>query len=133
MFKIEEICEEFSQIQIPMRAEELEAIGVHVEEETSAEEAERFQDGYMRDVRNCLAERRRNGCRAVLVRPAATSAILEVDPVEAYLIWQFTDSWLPYVEEEYPERHEGDQSAFADGRATGRVRRFRGCPGIRPP
>ena len=113
MFKIEEICEEFSQIQIPMRPEELEAIGVHVEEETSADEAERFQDGYMRDVRNCLAERRRTGCRAVLVRPAATAAILEVDPVEAYLIWQFTDSWLPYIEEEYPERHEGDRSPLS--------------------
>jgi hypothetical protein len=32
MFKLEEICEELSQIQIPMRAEELESIGVHVEE-----------------------------------------------------------------------------------------------------
>jgi hypothetical protein len=113
MFKIEEICEEFSQIQIPMRPEELEAIGVHVEEETSADEAERFQDGYMRDVHRCLAERRRTGCRAVLVRPAATAAILEVDPAEAFLIWQFTDSWLPYVEEEYPERHEGDQSPLS--------------------
>ena len=46
MFKLEEICEEFSQIQIPMRTEELESIGVHVEEEASADEAERFQDGY---------------------------------------------------------------------------------------
>src|SRR5207245_11096987 len=110
MFKLEEICEELSQIQIPMRAEELESIGVHVEEEASADEAERFQDGYLRDVHNCLAERRRHGCRAALVRPAATAAILEVDPVEAYLIWQFTDSWLPYVEEAYPERHEGDAS-----------------------
>jgi hypothetical protein len=113
MFKLEEICEEFSQIQIPMRPEELEAIGVHVEEEASADEAERFTDGYIRDIRNCLAERRRNGCRAVLVRPAATAAILDVDPVEAYLIWQFTDSWLPYVEEEYPERHEGDSSPLS--------------------
>ena len=100
MFKLEEICEELSQIQIPMRAEELESIGVHVEEEASADEAERFQDGYLRDVHNCLAERRRTSCRAALVRPAATAAILEVDPVEAYLIWQFTDSWLPYIEEE---------------------------------
>ena len=72
MFKLEEICEELSQIQIPMRAEELESIGIHVEEEASAEEAERFQDGYLRDVHSCLAERRRHGCRAVLVRPAAT-------------------------------------------------------------
>ena len=108
MFKLEEICEELSQIQIPMRAEELESIGVHVEEEASTDEVERFQDGYIRDVHNCLAERRRHGCRAALVRPAATAAILEVDPVEAYLIWQFTDSWLPYIEEDYPERHEGD-------------------------
>jgi hypothetical protein len=113
MFKLEEICEELSQIQIPMRSEELESIGVHVEEETSADEAERFQDGYLRDVHHCLAERRRHGCRAALVRPAATAAILEVDPVEAYLIWQFTDSWLPYVEEEYPERHEGDRSPLS--------------------
>ncbi len=113
MFKLEEICEELSQIQIPMRAEELESIGVHVEEEASADEAERFQDGYIRDVHNCLAERRKSTCRAVLVRPAATAAILEVDPVEAYLIWQFTDSWLPYVEEEYPERHEGDASPLS--------------------
>ena len=59
MFKLEEICEELSQIQIPMRADELESIGVHVEEEASADEAERFQDGYLRDVHNCLAERRR--------------------------------------------------------------------------
>ena len=95
MFKLEEICEELSQIQIPMRAEELESIGIHVEEEASAEEAERFQDGYLRDVHHCLAERRKSSCRAALVRPAATAAILEVDPVEAYLIWQFTDSWLP--------------------------------------
>ena len=71
MFKLEEICEELSQIQIPMRADELESIGVHVEEEASADEAERFQDGYLRDVHNCLAERRRHGCRAALVRPAA--------------------------------------------------------------
>jgi len=113
MFKLEEICEELSQIQIPMRADELESIGVHVEEEASADEAERFQDGYLRDVHHCLAERRRHGCRAALVRPAATAAILEVDPVEAYLIWQFTDSWLPYVEEEYPERHEGDRSPLS--------------------
>ena len=113
MFKLEEICEELSQIQIPMRVEELESIGVHVEEEASADEAERFQDGYLRDVHHCLAERRRHGCRAALVRPAATAAILEVDPVEAYLIWQFTDSWLPYVEEEYPERHEGDASPLS--------------------
>ncbi len=113
MFKLEEICEEISQIQIPMRPEELEAIGVHVEEEASADEAERFQDGFIRDVHNCLAERRRNGCRAVLVRPAATAAILDVDPVEAYLIWQFTDSWRPYREEEYPERHEGDTSPLS--------------------
>ncbi len=113
MFKLEEICEEFSQIQIPMRPEELEAIGVHVEEEASADEAEGFTDGYIRDIRNCLAERRKNGCRAVLVRPAATAAILDVDPVEAYLVWQFTDSWLPYVEEEYPERHEGDSSPLS--------------------
>ncbi|GEM_PF-3048794 len=113
MFKLEEICEEFSQIQIPMRTEELESIGVHVEEEASADEAERFQDGYLRDVNRCLAERRKKSCRAALVRPAATAAILEVDPVEAYLIWQFTDSWLPYVEEEYPERHEGDASALS--------------------
>src|SRR4030095_176520 len=113
MFKLEEICEELSQIQIPMRADELESIGVHVEEEASAAEAERFQYGYLRDVHNCLAERRRHGCRAALVRPAATAAILEVDPVEAYLIWQFTDSWLPYVEEEYPERHEGDVSPLS--------------------
>ncbi len=113
MFKLEEICEELSQIQIPMRAEELESIGVHVEEEASADEAERFQDGYLRDVHNCLAERRKTSCRAALVRPAATAAILEVDPVEAYLIWQFTDSWLPYVEEEYPERHEGDRSPLS--------------------
>jgi hypothetical protein len=97
MFKLEEICEELSQIQIPMRAEELESTGVHVEEEASADEAERYQDGYLRDVHNCLAERRKTSCRAALVRPAATAAILEVDPVEAYLIWQFTDSWLPYV------------------------------------
>jgi hypothetical protein len=108
MFKLEEICEELSQIQIPMRSEELESIGIHVEEEASTDEVERFQDGYLRDVHNCLAERRRHGCRAALVRPAATAAILEVDPVEAYLIWQFTDSWLPYIEEDYPERHEGD-------------------------
>jgi hypothetical protein len=113
MFKLEEICEELSQIQIPMRAEELESIGIHVEEEASADEAERFQDGYLRDVHNCLAERRKSSCRAALVRPAATAAILEVDPVEAYLIWQFTDSWLPYVEEEYPERHEGDRSPLS--------------------
>jgi len=113
MFKLEEICEELSQIQIPMRAEELESIGVHVEEEASTDEVERFQDGYLRDVHHCLAERRRHGCRAALVRPAATAAILEVDPVEAYLIWQFTDSWLPYVEEEYPERHEGDRSPLS--------------------
>ncbi len=113
MFKLEEICEEFSQIQIPMRTEELESIGVHVEEDASADEAERFQDGYLRDVHRCLAERRKQSCRAALVRPAATAAILEVDPVEAYLIWQFTDSWLPYVEEEYPERHEGDASALS--------------------
>ncbi len=113
MFKLEEICEELSQIQIPMRPEELEAIGIHVEEEASTDEVERFQDGYIRDVHNCLAERRRNGCRAVLVRPAATAAILDVDPVEAYLIWQFTDSWLPYVEEEYPERREGDASPLS--------------------
>jgi len=53
MFKLEEICEELSQIQIPMRAEELESIGIHVEEEASADEAERFQDGYIRDVHNC--------------------------------------------------------------------------------
>ena len=59
MFKLEEICEEFLQIQIPMRPEELESIGVHVEEEASADEAERFQDGYLRDVHNCLAERRK--------------------------------------------------------------------------
>ena len=59
MFKLEEICEELSQIQIPMRADELESIGVHVEEEASADEAERFQDGYLRDVHNCLAERRK--------------------------------------------------------------------------
>ena len=129
MFKLEEICEELSQIQIPMRADELESIGVHVEEEASTDEVERFQDGYLRDVHNCLAERRKTSCRAALVRPAATAAILEVDPVEAYLIWQFTDSWLPYVEEEYPERHEGDrESAFAYGRATGRFCRLRGCP-----
>ena len=113
MFKLEEICEELSQIQIPMRADELESIGIHVEEEASTDEVERFQDGYLRDVHNCLAERRRHGCRAALVRPAATAAILEVDPVEAYLIWQFTDSWLPYVEEEYPERHEGDRSPLS--------------------
>ena len=86
MFKLEEICEELSQIQIPMRSEELESIGIHVEEEASTDEVERFQDGYLRDVHNCLAERRRHGCRAALVRPAATAAILEVDPVEAYLI-----------------------------------------------
>jgi hypothetical protein len=110
MFKLEEICEELSQIQIPVRAEELESIGVHVEEEASTDEVERFQEGYLRDVHYCLAERRKTSCRAALVRPAATAAILEVDPVEAYLIWQFTDSWLPYVEEEYPERHEGDRS-----------------------
>jgi len=114
MFKLEEICEELSEIQILMRAEELESIGIHVEEEASAEEAERFQDGYIRDVHNCLAERRRHGCRAALVRPAATAAIFEVDPVEAYLIWQFTDSWLPYIEEDYPERFEGnDRSPHA--------------------
>jgi hypothetical protein len=113
MFRLEEICEELSQIQIPMRADELESIGVHVEEEASADEAERFQDGYLRDVHNCLAERRKTSCRAALVRPAATAAILEVDPVEAYLIWQFTDSWLPYVEEEYPERPEGDASPLS--------------------
>ena len=59
MFKLEEICEELSQIQIPMRADELESIGVHVEEEASADEVERFQDGYLRDVHNCLAERRK--------------------------------------------------------------------------
>ena len=88
-----------------------------------------FRMATMRDVHNCLAERRKNSCRAALVRPAATAAILEVDPVEAYLIWQFTDSWLPYVEEEYPERHEGDaKSAFADGRATRGFCRLRGCP-----
>ena len=58
MFKLEEICEELSQIQIPMRSEELESIGVHVEEEASTDEVERFQDGYIRDVHNCLAERR---------------------------------------------------------------------------
>ncbi len=113
MFKLEEICEELSQIQIPMRADELESIGVHVEEEASTDEVERFQDGYLRDVHHCLAERRKSTCRAALVRPAATAAILEVDPVEAYLIWQFTDSWLPYVEEEYPERHEGDRSPLS--------------------
>ena len=100
MFKLEEICEELSQIQIPMRSEELESIGIHVEEEASTDEVERFQDGYIRAVHNCLAERRRHGCRAALVRPAATAAILEVDPVEAYLIWQFTDLWLPYT---FPE------------------------------
>lgn len=113
MFKLEEICEELSQIQIPMRADELESIGVHVEEEASTDEVERFQDGYIRDIHHCLAERRKSSCRAALVRPAATAAILEVDPVEAYLIWQFTDSWLPYVEEEYPERHEGDRSPLS--------------------
>ena len=111
MFKLEEICEELSQVQIPMRPDELESIGVHVEEESSAEEAERYQDGYIRDVHHCLAERRRSGCRAVLVKPAATAAILEVEPVEAYLVWQFTDSWLPYIEEEYPERFEGDDAS----------------------
>ncbi|MGZ8453001.1 MAG: hypothetical protein ACXWZE_13000 [Candidatus Binatia bacterium] len=43
-----------------------------------------------------------------------TAAILEVAPLEAYLIWQFTDSWLPYIEEDYPERHEGnDRSPHA--------------------
>jgi len=31
MFKLEEICEELSQIQIPMRSEKLESIGIHVE------------------------------------------------------------------------------------------------------
>jgi hypothetical protein len=65
-----------------MRAEELESIGVHVEEEAT-DEVERIQDGYIRDVHNCLAEKRRNGRRAALVRPAAAAAILEVDPVEA--------------------------------------------------
>ena len=88
MFKLEEICEELSQVKIPMRADELESIGVHVEEEASTDEVERFQDGYIRDVHHCLAERRKTSCRAALVRPAATAAILEVDPVEAYLIWQ---------------------------------------------
>src|SRR4030095_6153678 len=111
MFELEEICEELSQIQIPMRADELESIGVHVEEESSADEAERFQDGYLGDRHNSLAERSTHGCRAALVSPAATAAILEVDPVEAYLIWQFTDSWLPYVEAAYPERQEGARGA----------------------
>ena len=104
-FKLEEICEELSQIQIPMKPEELEAIGVHIEEDLSADEAESFRDGYLRDVRSCMARRRRNDCRGALVRSAATDVIFSGDPAEAYLAWKLTDSWS-YDEGDYPDRYE---------------------------
>lgn len=104
-FKLEEICEELSQIQIPMKPEDLEAIGVHVEEDLSADEAESFRDGYLRDVRSCMARRRRNDCRGALVRSAATDVIFSGDPAEAYLAWKLTDSWS-YEEGDYPDRYE---------------------------
>ncbi len=103
-FKLSEICEELNNIQLGFRPEDTD--GMHVEEDLSADEAESFKEGYIRDVRSCMAGRRRNDCRGMLVRSAATDAIFSNDPVEAYLAWQLTDSWDFDLEEEYPERYE---------------------------
>ena len=128
MFKLEEICEELSQVQIPMRADELESIGVHVEEEVSADEAERFQDGDSGEFPPLPGGKKKEQLPCSAGQAAATAVILEVDPVEAYLIWQFTDSWLPYVEEEYPERHEGDPSPLRLWKGYQRVLSAQGMP-----
>src|SRR5438105_12644968 len=58
----------------------------------------------IKDIHNCLAERRKHGCRVALVRPAATAANLEDDTVDAYLICEFTDDWLRYLAERYDDR-----------------------------
>jgi len=103
-FKLSEICEELNHIQLGFRPDEMD--GMHVEEGLLADEAESFKEGYIRDVRSCMAGRRRNNCRGMLVRAAATDAIFSSDPVEAYLAWQLTDSWDFNREGEYPDRYE---------------------------
>lgn len=95
-FKLEEICEELSQIQIPMRPEELESIGVHVVEDPSDDEVEGYEEGTRQAVRACMAARRRLDARGRVLRPVATDAILSGDAAEAYIAWQLTDSYVPY-------------------------------------
>ncbi|MEE9186216.1 MAG: hypothetical protein V3U81_04280 [Candidatus Binatia bacterium] len=106
-FKLSEICEELNNIQLGSRPDELD--GMHIEE-VSTDEVEGYRDSYIRDVRSCLAGRRSNGCRGLLVRAAATDAIFSRDPVEAYLAWQLSDSWS-YREGDYPDRYEEFQES----------------------
>lgn len=121
MFKNSEIREELDNVQLGFRLDEMG--GMHVEE-VPADEAEGYRDGFLRDVRSCLAARRRNDCRGRLVRSVATDAIFSKDPVEAYLAWQFTDGWGSYREGEYPDRYESlDESPLVpkDGLPDGYV------------